>query len=204
VPRRPPINPEGAYHVGSRGSYGTTLYADAVEHETFLRMYARVSSKYAWRTLSWVLMKNHHHFVVELTDGGLSEGFRELHGGYSRWRHQIYGQTRKGHLFRHAFFARELKTTGDLVGACVYVDLNPAAKRRSCSPRNTDWGGLAATIGRSHPLPFHTPARLLEALDPNPARARDQYRRLLQSEHVRRRQIPSPNDEPEVPPARRD
>ena len=135
-----------------------TLYADATEHETFLQMYSRVSSKYEWQTLAWVLMKNHHHFIVELTNGGLSEGFRELHGGYSRWRHRVYGQTRKGHLFRHAFFSRELQTTDDLVRACVYVDLNPAAKRRSCGPRKTDWGGLAATIGRIHPRPFHSPS----------------------------------------------
>ena len=31
--------------------------------------------------------KNHHHFVVELTRGGPSEGMRELHGGYSRRIH---------------------------------------------------------------------------------------------------------------------
>jgi len=83
VPPNPPINPEGYYHVGARGSYGRTLFGNDFEHERFLTMYLRVSLKYKWDTLSWVLVENHHHFVVRLTDGGLSEGMRELHGGYS-------------------------------------------------------------------------------------------------------------------------
>ena len=56
-------------------------------------MYARVARKYRWATIAWALMQNHHHFVIRLTDGGLSEGMRELHGGYSRWIHAMYGQT---------------------------------------------------------------------------------------------------------------
>lgn len=171
MPRRPPINSEGFYHVGSRGVYGQTLFANVVEHEVFLLMYTRVSLKYAWRTLTWTLRKNHHHFVIGLTNGGLSEGMRELHGGFSRWRHEIYGQTRMGHLVRHAFFARELFDDGDVIQACVYVDLNPAAKRVSCRPRRADWCGYAATLGLSHPRPFHSPAVLLELLSSQPAEA---------------------------------
>ncbi len=37
-------------------------------------MYLRTARKYGWETPSWALMENHHHFVVRLTKGGLSEG----------------------------------------------------------------------------------------------------------------------------------
>ncbi|HVU79066.1 MAG TPA: transposase [Gaiellaceae bacterium] len=195
MPRRPPIDPEGTYHVGSRGSYGATMFADPAEHETFLRMYERVSRKYQWRTAAWALMKNHFHFVLTLTKGGLSEGMRELNGGFSRWRNEIYGQTGKGHLVRHAFFARRLETTDALIAACVYVDLNPTARRARWSVRQSDWCSQAATLGHSHPRSFHTPSLLLEALDPRPAKARAAYRELLRTEHDRRRQVSSPNDE---------
>src|SRR5690349_21469091 len=118
------------YHVGSRGTYGRPLFRTRGEHELFLELYGKVARKYGWRTLAWALMKNHHHFVIELTKGGLSEGMRELHGGYSRRIHAAYGQTRKGHLFRHAFFARLLVDDRDVVGTCAYVDLNPSSSRR--------------------------------------------------------------------------
>jgi hypothetical protein len=134
-------------------------------------------------------MKNHHHFVVQLTNGGLSEGMRELHGGYSRWRHEIHEQTRMGHLVRHAFFARELTDDSAILDACVYVDLNPARKRISCRPRRADWCGYAATLGLSHPRPFHSAGALLELLSPNPAEARAKYRRLVETEHERRRSL---------------
>lgn len=157
-------------------------------------MYARVARKYAWETLAWALMKNHHHFVIRLTQGGLSEGLRILHGGYSRRIHEFYGETRKGHLFRHAFFARQLEGTDDILDTCAYVDLNPARHRRSPAPRVTDWCGYAATLTGRNPRSFHTPAALLELLDPSPAKARQLYQQRVQERHDRERQDLSPND----------
>lgn len=195
VPKRPPIDPAGTYHVGSRGSYGIPMFADAVEHETFLRMYERVAGKYRWRTAAWALMKNHYHFVITLTNGGLSDGMRELNGGFSRWRNEIYGLTRMGHLVRHSFFRRQIKSTDDFVSTCVYVDLNPSAQRSSPAPHSSDWCSQAATLGLAYPRDFHTPAILLQVIDPRPDTARARYRELLQTEHARRRQDPSPNDD---------
>lgn len=194
VPRREPIVPDGIYHVGSRGCYGRTLFDDVGQHELFLWMYGRVALENGWETLAWALMKNHHHFVIRLSRGGLSEGLRVLHGGYSRRIHEFYGQTRKGHLFRHAFFARLLETDNDVVDTCAYVDLNPARHRARPTPRATDWCGLAATLGRRHPRSFHRPSGLLELLDPSPAKARRMYQQIVQERHDRRGQVPSPND----------
>ena len=157
-------------------------------------MYMRVARKYHWSTLAWVLMQNHHHLVVQLIDGGLSEGMRELHCGYSRWIHEMYGQTRKGHLFRHAFFARQIEDDGDLVGTCTYIDLNPSAQRPSAAPLASDWCGYAATIGLAHPRMFHTPSPLLELFAKLPAVAQRRYRMHVDQEHARRRPVPSPND----------
>ena len=194
MPRRPPINPEGYYHVSSRGCYGRTLFGTTGHHERFLSMYGRVARKYRWETPSWALVKNHHHFVIHLTDGGLSEGMRELHGGYSRWLHAIYGQTHQGHLFRHAFFARELKSDGALFVACAYVDVNATAARLATTPEESQWCGYPATIGLAHPRPFHTPWALLELLNPKPQRAQQLYREFVQEGLARRGLGPSPND----------
>src|SRR3954447_1759520 len=194
MPRRPPIDPFGAYHVSSRGTYGRTLFESVGEHECFLRMYTRVARKYRWATLAWALMKNHHHFAIRLSEGGLSEGMQELHGGYSRWIHELYGQTRKGHLFRHAFYARRIEDDTDLITTCTYIDLNPASSRPTAAPLESDWCSYAATTGRAHPRTFHAPSLLLELFDHRPAVAQRQYRSHVEQEHVRRRPDPSPND----------
>ena len=198
MPPRAPINPQGYYHVSSRGCYGRTLFADDLQHERFLTMYGRTSLKYHWDTLSWALVDNHHHFVVRLNEGGLSEGLRELHGGYSRWIHLLYGQTRQGHLFRHAFFARELKTEGTVLVACSYVDLNLTAPRPGATPDRSRWCGYRATIGLEHPRPFHAPSVLLEIIDRRPTTAQLTYREFVENGLALRGHDPSPNDG--VPP----
>jgi hypothetical protein len=119
---------------------------------------------------------------------------RELHGGYSRRIHAIYGQTREGHLFRHAFFARRLGDTEEALDACAYVDINPTRHRVSPAPRRTDWAGLAATLGRTHPRSFHSPGALLELVDPRPATARRLYQQRVRERHAAERLDPSPND----------
>jgi putative transposase len=194
VPRRPPINPQGYYHVSSRGCYGRTLFANDIQHERFLTMYGRISPKYGWDTLSWALVKNHHHFVVRLSKGGLSEGMRELNGGYSRWLHMVYGQTHQGHLFRHAFFARELKTEGAVLVACSYVDLNLTKAKQGAAADRSQWCSYPANIGLEHPRPFHTPSILLEIIDRRPAVAQLTYREFVQNGLALRSQDPSPNE----------
>ena len=194
MPRREPIDPEGIYHVSSRGCYGQTLFNDVGQHELFLFLYARTAAKYSWDTLSWALMLNHHHFVVRLTKGGLSEGMRELHGVYSRRIHETYGLTRQGHLFRHAFFARRLSSDYDVVATCSYVDLTPSRKRASCAPTPEDWCSLPATLGLIHPRRFHSPSALLELIDPTPRTAQQLYSRIVEERHAAAGQDPSPND----------
>jgi hypothetical protein len=157
-------------------------------------MYGRVARKYEWETPSWALMKNHHHFVIHLTKGGLSEGMRELHGGYSRWLHKIYGLTGQGHLFRHAFFARRLKTELAALIACSYVDLNSAKALRLAEPDESRWCSYPATVGLERPRPFHTPSTLLQMIHDSPPQARRAYRDIVLAGLARRGEGPSPND----------
>ena len=189
MPPREPLDPCGTYHVGSRGCYGRTLFHDLAEHEIFLQMYERIARKYRWVTLAWVLMKNHHHFIIELHEGGLSEGMRELHGGYSRWLHEIYGQTRQGHLFRHGFFARGLTSDSEVITACTYVDLNPVKRRPHVSLDEPAWSSFRATVGLAHARRFHQPSALLELFGDDPPAARVAYREHVESELVRARHV---------------
>ena len=159
----------------------------------FLKLYCRSAKKYGWETLEWVLMQNHHHFVIRLTNGGLSEGMRELHGGFSRRIHAIYGMTGQGHLVRHAFFSRQLHTDGDVLVACRYVDLN-FTRATGGAPEDSRWGGYRATIGLEHPRQFHAPSELLALISGSAPRARDTFRTFVEDGLALERQVPSPND----------
>ena len=192
MPRRPTINPQGYYHVGSRGNYGRTLFRNAAEHELFLALYARAARKYRWKTLTWTLMFNHYHFIVRLTEGGLSDGMRETNGQFSRRINAVDGMTGKGHLVRHAFFARELESDGDVLVAARYVDLNEPAALGTL-PEMSRWSGYRATLGLERPRSFHDPGELLGIISRHLEAARRAYRRFIYEALVQTRQDPSPN-----------
>jgi REP element-mobilizing transposase RayT len=193
MPPRPPIDPQGIYHVSSRGSYGQPLFRTPDQYELFLMLYARAAKKYDWKTLEWVLMLNHHHFLIELTEGGLSQGMREVHGSFSRRIHAIYGLTGQGHLVRHGFFARQLKSDGEVLVAARYVDLN-ATGATGERPERAAWSGYAATIGLAHPRPFHQPSELLKLVSAKPSNAQAAYRSFVEEGLVGTSHGPSPND----------
>jgi REP element-mobilizing transposase RayT len=193
MPRRGPIDPQGYYHIGSRGNYGQPLFRSTDQYELFLKLYGRSATKYSWETLTWVLMPNHHHFIIKLTEGGLSEGLRELHGGFSRRIHAMYGMTGQGHLIRHAFFGRELRTEGEILVACRYVDLNEPTATGG-RPESARWCGYRATVGLERPRPFHNPEALLGLISPSPNAGRAAYRRFVHEGLASQRRDPSPND----------
>lgn len=175
--RNPPIDPYGYYHVASRGVYGRTMFHNDGERELYLMLYERAARKRRWVTLAWALMRNHYHFLVSLTAGGLSDGMREVNSGYSRRIHAIYGETGQGHLVKHGFYAGRITDVEGILAVATYVDLNPVRADVCRRPSESRWTSYRANIGLEHPRPFHQPSELLRLLHPSPAAARTAYRR---------------------------
>jgi REP element-mobilizing transposase RayT len=170
--------------------YGRPIFNDDEERELFLTLYERWSRKYGWRTLAWVLLTNHHHFLVKQTNGDLSRGMRVLHSGFSRRMNAKHGQTRRGHLVRHCFYAGALETDGAVAAAARYLDLNPVRAGVCRQPEECVHSSYAATIGLREARPFHHPEELLQLLGrPSLEAARHVYRAfvaegLAESGHV--------------------
>jgi REP element-mobilizing transposase RayT len=183
MPRRlPPIEPQAIYHVGSRGSFGEPLFRTVGEHELFLELYEKYSTKFGWRTLAWCLLFNHYHFLVELTKGGLSEGMQRINHGFSRRINTVYKRTGKGHLVRHGFDARIVETEEYFLEVNAYIDLNPVEAERCEAPEEWEWSGCAATLGLATPRPFHDLGAQLAHFGSSAVCAQRSYRALLGSE----------------------
>jgi REP element-mobilizing transposase RayT len=192
--REPAIDPYGYVHLSSRGVYGRTIFHDDGERELFLSLYHRWSLKYGWRTLAWVLMGNHHHFLVKLEDGDLTTGVRVLHSGFSRRMHVKYGETRKGHLVRHCFYAGPLETTDAILKVARYIDLNPVRAGLCDRPDAWPWSSYAASMGRTWRRPFHSVDELLELAGVSPTAGRRAYRAFVHEQHALEDQVFSSDD----------
>jgi len=179
VRRKIPINETGYYHVSTRGSYGRPLFRNEGDHELFLSLYERTAAKYQWKTLAWALMWNHHHLLVCLTKGGLTNGMRALHSNFSRRINFIDGETNRGHLVRHCFFAGEAITVDSILRRARYIDLNPVRAGLCARPEDWRWSSYRATIGVDFPRAFHQPSELLSLFDEDLRVARRTYRRYV-------------------------
>ena len=169
------VDPTGLYHVMSRGNFRQKIYLDEDHYLRYLELLTRVARRFHWILLDWCLIPNHYHLVVQLTDGGLSEGMRELNGCFSRWSNIRTERTGTGHLFKNRFKSRNILGEGHFWNVLRYVPLNPVEADLAQDPSDWPWTGYRATIGVEHPFPFHQPGELLKKFAADPATALRRY-----------------------------
>jgi putative transposase len=165
--------------VSTRGSFGQPLFQTPAEHELYLALYERYAAKFGWTTLAWSLLRNHHHFLIKLRDGGLSEGMRAINHGFSRRLNAAYGRTGTGHLVRHSFFAQRIDTDECLRSVMRYIDLNAVAARCCRQPEHWPWCSYPATAGLARARAFHDVRAALAVFGARPGRARTRYVRFV-------------------------
>ncbi|HEX3806732.1 MAG TPA: transposase [Gaiellaceae bacterium] len=170
------VDPQGIYHVMSRGNYRRTIFPDEAHYRRHLFLVQRVSLRRGWVVLDWCLMPNHYHLEIQLTDGGLSEGMRELNGCFSRWSNAVHALTGYGHLVRNRFKSKHVETDEYALQLARYIARNPVQADLVKEPADWPWSGYRAFAGLEHPLPFHRPECVLRLFHEDPRRARRQYR----------------------------
>lgn len=128
------------YHIYNRGINSCNLFEEARNYEYFLRLYERHVSSVAI-TYSWVLMKNHFHFLVKIRDSSellscasndsLSESllpkphqyFSNLFNAYAKAYNKRY--SRHGGLFERPFKRKLITCPEYLKQIVVYIHNNP-------------------------------------------------------------------------------
>jgi len=179
------IDPTGLYHVMSRGNYREAIYLDARHYEKYLELADRVAQRQHWIVLDWCLIRNHYHLLVQLTNGGLSDGMRELNGCFSRWSNLQTGRTGTGHFVKNRPVLVDVIREGHLWELLGYIPLNPVRAGLVDEPEEWPWSGYGATIGRTHPRRFHTPSHLLRMFARDRATAIERYTDFVRESRVR-------------------
>lgn len=163
----------GIYHVGTRGSSRQPIYLDEEDRWVFLWRFGRVAARERWTCLTYCLMANHFHLVLELGDRGLSGGMQQLLSGYSRATNRKYG--RSDHLFKQHFFSERVKRESQFLEVCRYVVCNPVRAGLVETPDEWQWSSYRATVGLAFAPAFLAVGRLLELFGDEPAQARRRY-----------------------------
>jgi REP element-mobilizing transposase RayT len=144
----------GIYHVAGHGSDDRDLFADDYDRRTFLDDLAATFALIGLGVVSYVLMTNHHHLLVDTPDSRIAEGLRALHGGYARKHNRRHGRT--AHLFRAHPLARRIEDNDDLVWTDRYIARNPLEAGMVLDPFDWPWSTAAAHGGLARlPLILH-------------------------------------------------
>jgi putative transposase len=164
---------DGIYHAFSRGSNKRAVFYDDDDRRDLLLCLERVLQRHGIECLAYALMPNHCHYLLRLSDGGLSPAMRELNGRYALRFNRRHGLA--AHLFQNRFGAVLQKTTEQLLWTARYVVMNPVTAGLCRHPDEWFWSSYRATA-RIDPCPsFLSAASLLSYFSDMPERALEMY-----------------------------
>ena len=84
------------YHVTARGNEQRQIFVDDKDRRHFLELLESTVGMFGLRVHAFVLMSNHYHLLVEITELNLSRSVQWLNSSYSVWFNRRH--RRSGHL----------------------------------------------------------------------------------------------------------
>jgi putative transposase len=165
------------HHVGTKGNNGRPIVSDHGSCALFMVRLAAVVRRYDWTLISYCLMDNHYHLIIQLGASGMSRGMQQLNGGYAIAYNMRYG--RRDHLFGRRFWHREVESDDDLLETARYVDLNPCRKGLAKRPEDWRWSSFRGTAGLAVTERFHDPNEVWKLFDKSPRVAMTVYERFV-------------------------
>jgi REP-associated tyrosine transposase len=178
MPRRPREEEAGAiHHVYARGIDRRALFVDDIDRRRYLALLEHVVGSKRWRCLSYCLMGNHVHLMVETREPNLGRGMQVLHGDFAREiniRHD-----RSGHVFQGRYGSKRLRTEAHLWTTAAYIAANPVEAALAPTAEAWPWAShrYAAASGPA-PLWLDAP-RLFELFGSLGGDPRERYCELV-------------------------
>ncbi len=153
----------GCYHVINRGNYRRGLFLGKGAAEAFERTLGEAAQQHGWRVHAYVVMSNHFHLAVELTEPNLSVGMKWLQGTWIRRHNGLRGLI--GRPFQGRYKALLLEPGPALGQVCHYIHLNPVRARLVSPAKVADyaWSSLPKWSDRDRPVWLEPATVLAEA-----------------------------------------
>jgi REP element-mobilizing transposase RayT len=135
----------GIYHLTTRGNAKQPVFADAGDRRIFLAHLSRVLGRFGWQCLTYCLMENHYHLVVQTPQPNLARGMQLLNGGYARrFNHR---HARQDHVWGKPYDARLIADEAYLLTVARYVARNPVTAGVAARCGEWHWSGHRELAG---------------------------------------------------------
>ena len=137
--------PGGFYHVTLRGNHQQDVFAADGDRRLLNVIVARALGKSGARLHAYCWMRNHLHFLLQVSDQPLAIPMRSIASEFARAM-QIKLET-TGHFFERRFHASLVDTDAYLLELIRYIHLNPVRAGVVSDPSEFRWSSHHCYIG---------------------------------------------------------
>ena len=177
MPRRRRIQLPGVpLHVIAQGNRGQDLFRSANDFRHFTQLLAKAVVDWNLTCLTYCLMPNHYHLLIELNEPNLGAAMQQLNGDYARYfilRHQLPGR-----LFRGPYWAEAIADPRHVLALVRYIARNPVKHGFCARPEDWPWSAHDQLRGTARNS-FVTVEDIYAELASDPERARRAYENLV-------------------------
>lgn len=167
----------GLHHITAKSPSRRLLFIDDSDRQRYLGLLAREIRERQWRMLTFCLLSNHLHLLIETPEPDLGAGMKAVHQKFSRLTNQARGEG--GHLFGARFYSGVVESERHALGCLRYIARNPVKASICSTPQEWSWSAHRALAGMAAAPSFLDVAATYEHLGDTPSQARDAYVRLV-------------------------
>lgn len=132
---------KGAYHhVMNRGIKGENIFFDDKAKIYFLKALREKSKNLKLRILTYCIMDNHYHLILQNSSGMLSRFMKQLNSQYGIYYRKRVGG--RGYVFQDRFKSTLIQEDKYIQMAIVYVLLNPVRSGKVEGPWEYKWSSI--------------------------------------------------------------
>jgi putative transposase len=179
MPRIARIAPKGhVYHVLTRGNNRQYVFNEYHDYERYLDLLWRYKREHDFRLYHYVLMGNHVHLVLEMTEqgGSLADIMKGLNLSYAQYYKSRYSHV--GHFWQDRYKSIIISKDKYLLACGSYVELNPVRAKIVEDPKEYRWSSYNVyAYGQKNPVVEEHPIYL--QLSENEAERRKKYREFV-------------------------
>jgi len=139
------VIPECPHHVTQRGNGRRPVFHSLRDRQVYLGLLKKYSQLHELRILGYCLMTNHVHLVVDPKhEDSLPKTFRELHGGYARYKNAT--EQSSGHLWQNRYYSCPFEASR-LASVLRYVEMNPVRAGLVAAAEDYTWSSALIHLG---------------------------------------------------------
>jgi REP element-mobilizing transposase RayT len=136
--RKPRVHFPGAfYHVIARGNGQQDIFYDDKDYQLYLRFLKGYKGRLHFLLYAYVLMPNHLHLLIEVSENPLSKLMQSLQFRYTRNFNIKYKKS--GHLFQGRYKAILCEKDSYFLELSAYIHLNPVRAGLVSDPSRYQW-----------------------------------------------------------------